>query len=516
MSMRTSALRPSTIWITADQCTPHNSALRAGTPQTSVVVMIESIARARMTSYHRRKLVLIYAVMRHFAQDLRSAGWTVDYYAEHEDFSDALEQHVARFQPSGLRMMQQSEWGITEGMTAAAERCGLAVDVTPHANFVSVPADFDRLAKSETARVTMENFYRGMRRKTGLLMDGEQPAGGAWNFDSENRRPPQTGLHFAAVPRYEPDAITLAAIEMVERRFSDHPGIVGDFHLAVTRRDALAALEHFCTERLDTFGPWQDAMVAGERNMSHSLLSAYINTGLLHPLEVCERAELAYRNGTARLQSVEGFIRQVIGWREYIWRVYWKLMPEYRKRNALDAHVPLPKFYWTGETQMFCMREALGHVRETAYAHHILRLMVLGNFALLAGFDPIETNDWFWAMFVDGYDWVMVPNVIGMSLHADGGYVGTKPYCASANYINKMSNYCKRCTYDHRAVETENACPYNALYWDFLARNAARFERNPRMSVVMRNWAGRPTAWRDAVRAKAARTREKLRHGEPI
>ncbi len=478
--------------------------------------MIESIAQARRTAYHKRKLVLVHAVMRHFARDLRAAGWTVDYYAEHDEFAAALALHVDRYDPTVLRLMQQSEWGMTEAMSAVARAAGLDVEITAHCNFISEADDFDALAKADSARVTMDVFYRRMRRKTGLLMDGREPSGGAWNFDAANRKRPTRGLRFAAVPRFEPDAITRDVIAMVERRFADHPGSVGAFDLPVTRRDALAALEDFCGHRLEGFGPWQDAMLAGERSMSHSLLSSSINTGLLHPLEVCERAERAYRSGGVRLQSVEGFIRQIIGWREYVWRVYWKMMPDYRKRNALGADLPLPDFYWTGVTDMFCLREALAHVRETAYAHHILRLMVLGNFALVAGFDPIETNDWFWAMFIDGYDWVMVPNVIGMTLHADGGYVGTKPYCASANYINSMSDYCKHCRYDHRALDTPDACPFNALYWDFLARNEARFARNPRMAVILRNWESRPPAWRAAVRAKAAHTREILRRGDAI
>jgi deoxyribodipyrimidine photolyase-related protein len=511
MPPQSSAPSRTSIWITADQCTPRNSALAGVDRTVAVVVMIESIARDRLTPYHKRKLVLAYAVMRHFAAELRAAGWIVDYYAEHGEVATAFAQHVRTYAPQRCLMMQQSEWGITETMSAAARECGVDVAITPHVNFISESGDFDALCKTATARVTMDVFYRAMRRKTGLLMDGAAPAGGAWNYDARNRERPTPGVRFAPVPRFEPDAGTRAVIAMVERHFGDHPGVIGDFALAVTRTDALAALEHFCTHRLDTFGPWQDAMIAGERAMSHSLLSSAINTGLLHPLEVCERAELAYRNGTARLQSVEGFIRQVIGWREYIWRVYWKLMPEYRQRNALGADLPLPQFYWTGQTDMACLREALAHVRDTGYAHHILRLMVLGNFALIAGFDPIETNDWFWAMFVDAYDWVMVPNVIGMALHADGGFVGTKPYCASANYINKMSNYCAACRYDHKALVTDDACPFNALYWDFLARNEARFAHNTRMAIAIRAWQARPPAWRDGVRAKAARTIALLR-----
>ncbi|GAC1408272.1 MAG: cryptochrome/photolyase family protein [Candidatus Velthaea sp.] len=506
-----------TIWVTADQCTPHNTALAAADRASAVVLMIESIQRLQQTPYHKRKLVLIYAVMRHFAEELRAAGWTVDYHAEPGDFAAALDRHVKTYRPAALRMMQQSEWGVTERMQAAAQLAGISdTIVTPHANFISEPADFDRLAKTGSTRVTMENFYRSMRKKTGLLMDGGAPAGGAWNYDAQNRHKPKAGLTFPEPPRFEPDAITRDVILMVERHFPHHPGAIGDFHIAVQRRDALAALEHFVRERLDTFGPWQDAMLAGNRAMSHSLLSAYINTGLLHPLEVCERAELAYRQGSARLSSVEGFIRQVIGWREYVWRVYWKQMPEYRERNALGADLPLPQFYWDGETQMFCLHEALADVHETAYAHHIQRLMILGNFALIAGFDPVETNDWFWAMFIDGYDWVMVPNVIGMTLHADGGYVGTKPYAASANYINGMSNYCKRCRYDPKKIEGDDACPFNALYWDFLARNDERFDRNMRMRLVMKNWQNRPDAWKTAVRRKAASIRRALREGTPL
>jgi len=500
-----------TVWITGDQCSPYNSALAGCEPAFTRVLMIESTTGARTRPYHKRKLVLIYAVMRHFARDLRAAGWTVDYHAECADDLGALELHLADWQPERLRLMAQSEFGVTDGLLALVAGRELPCEVLPHCNFISEPGDFDRLAKSDSARVTMENFYRGMRKKTGLLMDGSEPVGGAWNYDAENREPPKAGMRFPAARAFEPDSITRDVIAMVERQFADHPGTIGTWSLPVDRRDALALLDDFILNRLDGFGPHQDAMILGERTMNHSLLSAAINVGLLHPLECCERAELAYRSGEARLQSVEGFIRQVIGWREYIWRIYWKTMPSYRTRNTLAATLPLPRFFWTGETDMNCLREALAHVRETAYAHHILRLMILGNFALIAGFEPQETNDWFWAMFIDGYDWVMVPNVIGMTLHADGGYVGTKPYAASANYINKMSNYCRPCRYDPKQTEGEEACPFNSLYWDFLARNETRFVKNVRMTMVVKNWQRRPDATKVAIRARAARVLECLR-----
>jgi deoxyribodipyrimidine photolyase-related protein len=254
-------------------------------------------------------------------------------------------------------------------------------------------------------------------------------------------------------------------------------------------------------------------MIAGERELSHAHLAYAINVGLLHPLEVAERAERAYRDGSAPLASVEGFVRQIIGWREYIWRVYWKRMPSYRARNALDATLPLPRLFRDGTTAMHCLADVLESVRATGYAHHIQRLMILGNFALLAGVDPVATNDWFWSMFIDAYDWVMVPNVVGMALHADGGEVGTKPYAASANYINRMSNYCASCRYDPKRTTGEDACPFNALYWDFIDRNAPRFVRNPRMAVIVRSWMKRDADEARAIRERAVAVRARLSDG---
>ncbi|MBU6452881.1 MAG: cryptochrome/photolyase family protein [Cyanobacteria bacterium REEB67] len=479
--------RTTTIWITGDQCSHANSALLDCDQDKTTVLMIESIARARQRPYHKHKLVLIYSVMRHFAAELTELGWHVDYYAERQDFESALSEHIDRYRPTNFRMMHQSEYGVTERMTAALE--GLPCTVTPHCQFISSAADFESLHKGEYSRVTMENFYRKMRVKTGLLVDGREPVGGAWNFDKENRNPPGSVHNFEAPLKSPADDTTAAVIDMVNKHFPEHVGVVSreSWHLAVTRRDALAEAADFFDRRLDQFGPYQDAMLSGQVSMNHSMLSAYINTGLLHPLELARDAEQRYLDGTARLSSVEGFIRQLIGWREFIWRIYWRLMPEYRKRNGLKATNRLPAFFWSGDTDMFCLREALTHVREHAYSHHILRLMVLGNFSLLAGLQPEEVNDWFWAMYIDGYDWVMVPNVIGMVLHADGGYVGTKPYAASANYINKMSDYCKKCVYNPKLTTGKGACPFNALYWDFLDRNQDSFKTNHRMQMSYAN-----------------------------
>jgi len=505
-----------TVWITGDQLSPHNSALAGCDPSRTTVLMIESLQRAQRLPYHKRKLVLIYAAMRGFADDLRRAGWRVDYHAERTDFQTPLAEHVAQHRPTRVRAMRQSEYGAEEGLAAALRGHGLALDVTPHVNFVSSAADFSELFARGQTRVTMETFYRKMRRKTGLLMEGGEPAGGTWNFDAENRRPPARGMTFPPEPRVPLREHARAAIALVERHFADHPGTIGDFDIPTTRADALAYAEDFFAHRLDGFGPYEDAMLRGEARLYHSRLSAPLNLGLLHPLELCERAELAYRSGKARLASVEGFVRQLIGWREFVWQTYWRLMPEYRTRNALGADLPVPAFYRDGATKMACQREALRHAFEFGWAHHIERLMVLGNFALLAGCDPQAMTDWFWYMFVDGYDWVMVPNVIGMTLHADGGFVGTKPYAASANYINRMSDHCRACAYDPKTAVGDGACPYNSLYWDFIARNERRFATNPRMSLPLRNWNAKDSGERAALREQARRLRERLRAGEAL
>ena len=478
--------------------------------------MIESFARSRRVPYHKRKLVLIFATMRGFADDLRRDGWTVDYYAGSEDTRGPLAAHVAKHRPGRLRLMQQTEYGMSATMSAAVAEHGLETEITPHSNFVSTEEDFTKMFARGQTRVTMENFYRHMRRKTGVLMDGAQPAGGAWNFDRENRQRPKRGMHFPPEPKPFRSHHLADVITMVEEHFPDHPGTIGDFELPTTRAQALAYADDFFAHRLDLFGPYEDAMLAGEARLYHSKFSSAINVGLLHPLELVERAELAYRTNRARLASVEGFVRQLIGWREFVWQTYCRMMPEYRTRNALGATLPVPAQYLDGKTAMRCQADALANVFELGWAHHIVRLMILGNFALIAGVDPQAMTDWFWYMFVDGYDWVMVPNVVGMTLHADGGFVGTKPYAASANYINAMSDYCGACRYDPKKVTGDDACPYNSLYWDFIARNEERFAKNPRMTLPLRNWNARDARTREAIRERAKSLRDRLAANERL
>lgn len=497
-----------TIWITGDQCSLNNTAFKGQDKQNTTVLFIESINRGTLVKYHKHKLILIYSVMRHFANELRALGWNVVYLDERVDFAAGINEYLATIDDTHFRIMEQSEFGFNDHMR---DLIGpkYSCEILPHCNFLSNSEEFEKLHKGK--RVTMENFYRHMRRKTGLLMDADQPCGGQWNFDKENREPPDKKATNAERLMFEPDETTRSVMRMVDKYFPDHPGESHDFKFGVTREDALKAADDFFENNLDEFGPHQDAMVTGKPFMHHSLLSPYINTCLLHPMELCARAQEMYLAKQARISSVEGFIRQIIGWREFVWRTYWRLMPEYRKRNSLNADILLPEFFWTGETDMFCMSTVINQVKQLGYAHNIQRLMILGNFSLIAGLVPQEVNDWFWAMFVDGYDWVMVPNVIGMSLHADNGYVGTKPYAASANYINKMSDYCEHCRYNYKETEGDKACPFNSLYWDFIDRHHARFSANQRMNMIVQGLARKTPQQLEAIRERAKQIRTNLR-----
>ena len=356
----------------------------------------------------------------------------------------------------------------------------------------------------------MEFFYRDMRRKTGLLMDGKTPEGGQWNYDSENRKPAKGERHIPKPLAFQVDAITQDVIDMVKVRFADHVGHIDNFGFAVTRADALEQQAHFLDHALPHFGDYQDAMLTGEPFMWHSILSPYINSGLLDPLELCRNVEARYRQGLVPLNAAEGFIRQVIGWREYVRGIYWLAGPGYVDRNALRATRPLPDFYWTGKTDMHCMAQAIGQTLEHAYAHHIQRLMITGNFALLAGIDPAQVHHWYLSVYADAYEWVELPNTLGMSQFADGGMLASKPYASSGAYINRMSDYCRSCRYDVKQRTGPDACPFNALYWDFIARNAALLRGNPRMAMPYKNWDRMSDADQSALRNDAAKFLETL------
>jgi deoxyribodipyrimidine photolyase-related protein len=377
------------------------------------------------------------------------------------------------------------------------------LDIIPDNHFLWSIDDFKDWAKNRKS-LLMESFYREGRKRLDILMEGKEPIGGQWNFDKENRKPPKGKLNTPEPLTFVPDEITQAVIERVESADFATFGEVAPFNWAVTRNQALQVLDNFITVRIPTFGPYQDAMVTGEDTMWHALLSPYINLGLLHPLEVIEAVEQAYHEQDLPLNSVEGFIRQILGWREYMRSLYWHVDEEYFQRNWFGHDRPLPDFFWTGETEMNCLHQVIDQVRRTGYGHHIQRLMILANFSLIAGLQPQAVEDWFHAAFIDAYDWVMQTNVIGMGLFADGGVLASKPYSASANYVNRMSDYCKGCRYNHKQRTGDDACPFNFFYWDFLDRHREKLQSQGRMSFILKNLDKMKPEELDEIRDRAA------------
>ncbi len=504
-----------TVWVLPDQLRPDTGPLRDLAPGRGTVLFVESLAEARRLPWHKQRLVLIWSAMRHFADDQRRRGHDVDYRAWQPDARTALSRHVRERRPARLRVMESAEIGPSREAVRLARGLGLEVEEIPNGMFLSDRADFARRARGRKT-LLLEAFYRRMRKKTGLLMRGREPAGGRWNYDAMNREPVPAGTDFPPPPRYEPDAVTRDLIRRVGREFPGHFGDAGAFAWPVTRSDAQHFFEDFLDHRLDRFGPYEDAIVTGEAVLFHSLLSPLLNIGLLDPLEVCRRAEERYRDKHARLNSVEGFIRQILGWREFVYQVYHLAMPDYARRNHFKAKLPLPRFYWDGETDMHCAADAVKGLMRRGINHHIQRLMITGNFALLAGIEPRAVNRWYWLAYADAWEWVVTPNVLGLALHADGGLLATKPYAASANYINRMSDCCRGCRYDHRRATGKEACPFNALFWDFLARNRSTLARNPRMNLMMSQLKRRGRGDLSRIRARAAQIRGRLKRGERI
>ncbi|MEO0589554.1 MAG: cryptochrome/photolyase family protein [Pseudomonadota bacterium] len=480
--------------ILGDQLSRAISSLEGRSRDDTVVLMMEVWDEATYVKHHKQKITLIFSAMRHFANELRDAGWTVDYVKlEDEDntggFTGEVARAIERHSPSAIHVTEASEWRVQQAIEEWADKFACEVEILPDDRFVCDHATFRDWADGRK-HLTMEHFYREMRRKTGLLMDeNSKPKGGEWNFDKDNREPPpKDNLDPPPVPKFEPDDITREVMELVETRFGGHFGALETFRWPVTREDALKAADAFFAERIEKFGPYQDAMIHGQDDMYHSMLSTSLNCGLLDPVELCERAEQAYEDGRAPINSVEGFIRQIIGWREYVRGFYWLHMPELESANELAATRPLPEFFWTGETDMRCLADCIRSTHEDAHAHHIQRLMVLGNFCLIAGIDPAQVQDWYLAVYADAYQWVELPNVSGMILYADGGKLATKPYAASGNYINKMSDYCKECRYTVAKKTGENACPFNPLYWHFMDTHRERLSQNHRIGRIYATW----------------------------
>jgi deoxyribodipyrimidine photolyase-related protein len=463
---------------------------------------------------HKARIAVFLSAMRHFGQRLRQTGYRVDYRQLDADenrgsLAAELEAAVQRWRPQQLVMVEAGEWRVAEALRAMARRLSVELKVLPDEHFLCTRRQFDEHAAGRK-QLRLEYFYREMRRRLGVLLDGDQPEGGKWNYDVENRgsfgRDGPGDL--PRPPAFPPDRLTADVLQLVERYFGDHPGSLANFDWPVTPEAAETALDDFIEHRLPSFGRYQDAMWTDEPFLYHSLLASAMNLKLLDPRVVVHRAERAYRSGRVPLAAAEGFIRQVLGWREYVRGVYWRFMPEYLQRNALEAEADLPGFYWTAETEANCLRQAVGQTLQYGYAHHIQRLMITGLYALLLGVRPQAVHQWYLAVYVDAVEWVELPNTLGMSQFADGGIMASKPYCASGRYIQRMGNYCATCRFDPAASEGERACPFSVLYWDFLMRHQKRLADNRRMTMQLRNLDRKDRAERSAIRRAAERLRE--------
>ena len=503
-----------TLWILGDQLGPDNAALAGGRKKDDVLFMVESPRHLGKLPYHQQRLVLLLSSARHYAEEKRKEGWKVDYHPLEEGatWELALAAHVKKHKPECILLAQPNNYDEQQAVEKLAKKFPL--EILPTRQFLLPRADFIAWAKGKKS-LLMETHYRRVRQEFGFLMQPDgQPVGGRWNFDEENRKTfrdwTKSGRPRAEVAPVKPDKMTREVIALVEKHFSGNPGKAADFWLPVDRAGALQWLDDFIATRLAGFGPWEDLMVEDERLLFHSVISPTINLGLLTPRECVEKAIAAYDAGKAPLASVEGFVRQIAGWREFINGVYWLKMPEYAEVNGLGAERPLPEFFYTRETDLNCLRQTITQVRATGFNHHIQRLMVLGNFLLLAGIKPQEALRWFLEMYVDAHDWVMAANVLGMVLHADGGFMATKPYAAGSGYISRMSNYCAGCRYKPEIKTGPEACPFNYLYWDFYARHEARFARNPRIGMALKTLAKKSPAERKAVADSAERFLERL------
>ena len=504
------------ILILGDQLSDDLSALREGDADRDVIVMAEVQAETDYVPHHPKKIAFLFSAMRKHAAHLRDLGWTVHYATlDDPDNTQSIPGELLRAaEATGATEAIGTEPGEFR-LISALEDAPIPVHLFPDDRFLCSHEEFEGWAEGRK-ELRMEWFYREMRRKTGLMMEGDRPAGGKWNYDHDNRKRAPRGLTVPGPLRHEPDRITRDVIEMVRNRFGDRYGSVNDFWFGTSRDMALESLGHFVQHSLPTFGDYQDAMVTGEPFLFHALLSPYLNAGLLGWREVCDAAQAAWMAGDVPINAAEGFIRQIIGWREYIRGIYFREGPDYTSRNALGADRDLPEFYWTGDTDMRCLSETIGTTMAEAYAHHIQRLMVTGNFAILAGLDPAQVHEWYLVVYADAYEWVEAPNVIGMSQFADGGVVASKPYVSGGNYINRMSDYCKTCAYVVGQKSGEGTCPFNLLYWGFLDRHRDRFQGNPRMAQMYRTWDRMDADHRQTVLTEASDILRKLDAGDRI
>lgn len=482
------------------------------------VLMCELREEVTRVKHHPKKIALWFASMRHFAEDLKNKGISVRYV----DFANPLNSHnldeevkraVYDLSTEKIIVTEPSEYHLHQRVKSWKNYLNVDLEIRIDDRFLCSKDEFQKWAISKK-ELRMEYFYRNIRQKYNILMESNNsPTGGLWNYDKENRKPPSSNIIPIKRISHKKSDILKNVLEIVRNNFNHHFGDLDPFHYAITREQALIELDHFIDHILSSFGDYQDAMMIGNAYLYHSLLSSYINIGLLLPLEICNKAEMAYRNGKVSLNSAEGFIRQILGWREFIRGIYWLKMPEYANLNTLNASNPLPNFYWGGKTNMMCVSESVSHTKIHSYSHHIQRLMVTGNFALLASLDVKDVQEWYLAVYSDAYEWVEMPNTLGMALFGDGGIVASKPYAASGQYINKMSNFCKNCYYDVKDITGPKACPFNSLYWNFLQNHKESFSKNPRLSFMYATWDKFPYEKKFAIISRASDVIKKMEDG---
>jgi deoxyribodipyrimidine photolyase-related protein len=492
--------KPALILVLGDQLTLGRGALRNARPGIDTIIMAEVQEEACYVRHNRHKIALIFSAMRHFRNALRQSGFSVIYF-QYEDckasLRDAVQEGLTRCNAHALRCCEPGEFRLLSELRDW--QLSVPVELVADDRFLASREEFSEWAQSRK-QLRMEYFYRLMRRKHGLLLDSTHgPEGGKWNYDAQNRQGWRNNEKIPPRPGLTIDPITADVLALVAREFPDNPGELSHFYLGVTPAQAEDHFNWFLQHALARFGNYQDALAEESPYLFHSLISMYLNIGLLDPLDVCRRVENAWREGHCELATAEGFIRQVLGWREYVRGIYWLLMPEYAGHNSLQAHRPLPQWFWTGYTEMRCLQSALRQTLDLGYAHHIQRLMVIGNFALLAGLDVQQVCAWYLAVYVDAFEWVELPNTLGMALHADGGLMASKPYAASGKYIQRQGNHCKQCRYNPMQITGESGCPYNSLYWHFVDRNLDILKTNPRMALTVNNWMRKDAGEKAAI-----------------
>ncbi len=515
MKSRAMASADRLVIILGDQLDPGHSILAGLDPSRDCVFMAEVRQEATHVWSHKARIALFLSAMRHFCEELESRGIRVHYFtldrSAHPSLAAALEVALEAEQPQRVVMFQAGDARVQASIEATVQRAELPLEIVEDSHFLFGLKTF-KTWLGQRKQPRLEHFYRAMRKRTGILMQDGEPLGGQWNFDTANRASfgRQGPAQLPPPLAFSPDSITREVIRLVNREFAEHPGTLDTFDWPVTQADAQIALQDFIDHRLALFGTFQDAMWTGEPFLYHSLLSPSLNLKLLNPREVLDTALTALQNNTAPLASVEGFVRQILGWREYVRGIYWARMPDYADLNALHAKRDLPDFFWTADTDMACLREVLAHTLRYGYAHHIQRLMVTGLFCLLLGVRPREVHAWYLAVYVDAVEWVELPNTLGMSQYADGGYLASKPYVASGKYIDRMSNYCKGCRYNPARATGDDACPYTTLYWDFLRRHRERFAHHPRTALQWRNLERLDAQTITSIRRQAENLRSSL------